>query len=324
LKLLAFLDERRPDWQRLQVLLKSAGRRPEKLSPGEVRELAMLYRAAAADLATARRRFPADPVVRELELLVGRGRGLVYERATRRANLIELFADRYWQLLAERSAPMLLAAAVLLTPAVLAGLWASADPESVAGLLPVEFLWVTEADSTDQGLGPVGLAGFSTYVFVNNIRVTLVAFVLGITAGVGTAWMVGYNGFLLGGLAGLAISAGNGGLLAAAVLAHGILELTCIVVGAGAGFSLARAILRPAQASRREALAKEAVPALTIAGATLPWLVIAGIVEGFVSRIGLGPLPTTLIGLILGASFWGLFYWRGLLPQRRARRLAAR
>jgi uncharacterized membrane protein SpoIIM required for sporulation len=324
LKLLAFLDERRPVWQRLQVLLKSAGRRPEKLSPGEVRELATLYRVAAADLATARRRFPTDPVVRELELLVGRGRGLVYERATRRANLIDLFADRYWQLLAARSAPMLLAAAVLMMPGLLAGLWASADPETVAGLLPVEFLWVAEEESTDQGLGPVGLAGFSTYVFVNNIRVTLVAFVLGITAGVGTAWLVGYNGFLLGGVTGLAISAGNGGLLAAAVLAHGILELTCIVVGAGAGFSLARAILRPAQASRRAALAKEAVPALTIAGATLPWLVLAGIVEGFVSRVGLGPLPTTLVGLALGAAFWGLFYWRGWLPQRRARRLAAR
>jgi uncharacterized membrane protein SpoIIM required for sporulation len=324
LKLPVFLDERRPDWQRLEMLLKSAGRRPERLAPGDVRELATLYRAAAADLATARRRFPADPVVRELEQLVGRGRGLVYERAARRVNLIDLFADRYWRLLAERSAPMLLAAAVLLAPALLAGLWASTDPETVAGLLPVEFLWVTEAESTDQGLGPVGLAGFSTYVFVNNIRVTLVAFVLGITAGIGTAWLVGYNGFLLGGLTGLAISAGNGGLLAAAVLAHGILELTCIVVGAGAGFSLARAILRPGQASRRAALGKEAVPALAIAGATLPWLILAGLVEGFVSRIGLGPLPTALVGLTLGAAFWGLFYWRGWLPQRRARRLAAR
>lgn len=324
MKLPAFLDERRADWQRLELLLKSAGRRPERLPPADLRELARLYRAAAADLATARRRFPTDPVVRELELLVGRGRGLVYERAARRANLIDLFADRYWLLLAERAGPLALAAAVLLVPGLLAGMWASADPETMADLLPVEFLWVTEAESTDQGFGPLGLAGFSTYVFVNNIRVTLVAFVLGITAGLGTAWLVGYNGFLLGGVTGLAISAGNGDLLGAAVLAHGVLELSCIVVGAGAGFSLGRAMLRPGQATRRAALRNEAVPALVIAGATLPWLVAAGLVEGFVSRIGLGTLPTAVVGLTLGAAFWGLFYWRGWLPQSRARRLAAR
>lgn len=324
MKLPAFLDERRPDWQRLELLLKSAGRRPEKLPPGDLRELAVLYRAAAADLATARRRFPSDPVVRQLELLVGRGRAVVYERAARRANLIDLFADRYWLLLAERAGPLGLAAAVLLVPAVLAGLWASADPETMAGLMPTEFLWVTEAQTTDQGLGPVGLAGFSTYVFVNNIRVTLIAFVLGVTAGLGTAWLVGYNGLILGGLTGLAISAGNGGLLAAAVLAHGILELTCIVVGAGAGFSLAQAMLRPGLATRRAAIRTEALPALAIAGATLPWLVLAGLVEGFVSRVGLGAVPTAVVGLTLGAVFWGLFYWRGWLPQRRARRLAAR
>lgn len=284
----------------------------------------MLYRAAAADLATARRRFSADPVVHQLELLVGRARAVVYERAPRRANLIDLFADRYWLLLAERAGPLALAAAVLLVPAVLAGFWASSDPATVANLLPPEFLWVMDADSTDQGLGPVGLAGFSTFVFANNIRVTLVAFVLGVTAGLGTAWLVAYNGLLLGALTGLAVTAGNGRLLAAAVLAHGVLELTCIVVGAGAGFSLARALLRPGLGTRLASLRSEAQPALAIAGATLPWLVVAGLVEGFVSRIGLDAMPTAMIGLSLGAAFWGLFYWRGWLPQRRARRLAAR
>jgi hypothetical protein len=76
--------------------------------------------------------------------------------------------------------------------------------------------------------------------------------------------------------------------------------------------------------TRRAALAAEAVPALTIAAATAPWLVLAGLVEGYVSRVGLGPVSTTIIGLILGGLFWGLYLWRGWLPQRRARRLAVR
>jgi hypothetical protein len=53
-------------------------------------------------------------------------------------------------------------------------------------------------------------------------------------------------------------------------------------------------------------------------------LILAGLVEGYVSRVGLGPVPTTIIGLALGSLFWGLYLWRGWLPQRRARRLAER
>jgi len=324
MKLTKYLSERQESWDRLDALMKAAGRRPERLAPREIREMAGLYRAAAADLAVARRHFPADPVVQRLESMVGRGRGLIYERASRRANLVDLFADRYWRLLAERSGPLALAGLLLVVPGVLAGLWAIDDPETMIELLPPEFLWVTEADSTDQGLGPVGLAGFSSYVLVNNIRVSLAAFALGLTFGTGTALLVGFNGVLLGGVSGLAIASGNADLLVAAVAGHGVLELSCIVVGAGAGLSLARAMLRPGTMTRRGALAIEGLPAFNIAAATAPWLILAGLVEGYVSRVGLGPVPTTIIGLALGGLFWGLYIWRGWMPQSRARRLATR
>jgi uncharacterized membrane protein SpoIIM required for sporulation len=328
MKLTTFVEERQARWERLESALAAAGRRPERLAPAEVLALARDYRAAAADLASARRHFPDDPMVANLERLVARARGVVYERPSRRANLVDLFADRYWLLLAERAGPLLLAGAMLAVPAVLSGVWAASDPETVATLLPAEFQWVAEAGTTDRGLGPLGLAGFSTFVFVNNIRVALLSFALGITWGIGTGLLLAYNGFILGGVGGLAIGAGNGSLLTAAVVGHGVLELTCIVVAGGAGLAVARAMLRPGHRTRRSALAAEAPVAMTIAAATAPWLVLAGLVEGYVSRVGLGPGPTTAIGVALGAVFWGLFWWRGWRPfragQSRARDLAVR
>jgi uncharacterized membrane protein SpoIIM required for sporulation len=324
MKLTTYLTEREDGWQRFDELLKAAGRRPERLDPDQIRELAVRYRSAAADLAVARRRFPTDPVVPRLERMVGRGRGLIYERSGRRANLVTLFTDRYWRLLAERSRPLGLAALLLLAPGILAALWAIADPETMTQLLPPEFLWVVESDTTDQGLGAVGLAGFSTFVLVNNIRVSLLVFALGITFGLGTALLLAYNGVLLGGVMGLAIGAGNGDLLLSAVMAHGILELTCIVVAGGTGLAMGRAMLRPGNMTRRAALAAEAGPAFTIAASTAPWLIIAGLVEGYLSRVGLGPLSTTVFGLALGGVYWGLFVCRGWVPYRRERRLALR
>lgn len=309
-----FVDERRARWDEFAELLDRAGRRPERLGGANIRRLAGLYRAVAADLVAARRRFPTSPVVERLETLVRRGQGLIYERSTRRGNLMDFFADRYWTILWERRRPIVLAAALLAVPGAVMALWALSAPEIVVGLVPTEFLWVTEADSTDQGLGAVGLAGFSTFVLVNNIRVAFTAFVAGISWGVGTALLVGYNGLLFGGLTGLAAEAGNLSLLGEATLAHGILELSCIVVAGGAGLSLGRAMLRPGHLTRREAMAREGRRSLLIAAGTAPWLVVAGLVEGYASRIGLPFLPTALIGIVLGGIFWGLMWWRGRTP----------
>jgi len=52
---------------------------------------------------------------------------------------------------------------------------------------------------------------------------------------------------------------------------------------------------------------------------TLPWLVVAGIVEGFITPAGLGLVPAVATGLSLGALFWGLAWWRGAPGRSRAR-----
>lgn len=311
-----FVAERKARWDELDRLLAAAGRRPERLGGRDIRRLAALYRAAAADLTAARRRFPTSPVVEQLESLVRRGQGVIYERSGRRGNLVDFFADGYWISLWERRASVGLAALLLILPALAMAMWAVSSPEVVAGLVPPQFLWVTEAESTDQGLGAVGLAGFSTFVLINNIRVAFTAFVAGITWGVGTALLVAYNGLLFGGLTGLAAQAGNLSLLGEATLAHGILELSCIVVAGGAGLSLGRSMLRPGHRTRREALTAEARRSLLIAAGTAPWLVVAGLVEGYASRVGLSLLPTALIGVLLGGVFWGLVVWRGRPPSQ--------
>ena len=190
-------------------------------------------------------------------------------------------------------------------------MWATSSPE-LANQLPPEFLWLTEAESTDQGYDTAQLVGFSTFVLNNNIRVTFIAFALGLTWGLGTAISLGYNGLVLGAISGLAISNGNWRVLLAAIMAHGVLELSCIVIGGGAGLSLARAMLRPGDLTRRQALAVEARSSVQIALGTALWLVLAGFIEGFGSRTGLGWFPTTVFGVVTGVIFWGLVVWRGV------------
>jgi len=311
MKLNRFIDDRQGRWGQLEALIAAAGKRPERLPVDEIRNLASGYRSVAADLAIARRNFPGDPLVGRLERMTLAARALVYERESRRQSLIGFFADGYWQLLWERRRALALSTLLLLGPGLAGALWGLSDPVAATALVPDGFLWVTEAQSTNQGLGVVGLAGFSTFVMINNIRVTLLAFALGITFGLGTAYLIASNGLILGVVTGLALNAGNGDVMLAAIAAHGVLELSCIVIAGAAGLSVGRALLRPGKKTRRGALTSETGQAFRIAGGTAPWLVLAGLVEGYVSRVGLGPVPTTIVGLTIGVVFWGLVVWRG-------------
>jgi uncharacterized membrane protein SpoIIM required for sporulation len=307
-----FLRERQRAWTELEELVRAAGRRPWRLGPGRVRRLGELYRSAAADLAFARRRFRGDPVVRRLEELVGRSRSLVYDTRARRGSLVRFATRGYWRLVAERPLALAVAAALLFAPAALAGGWALRDPAGATGLVPREFRAVTEQEEPWQDLDASQQAQFSSYVFTNNIRVTALAFAGGIAFGLLTGLVLVFNGALLGAVAGLMVGAGNGRGFLELVTAHGVLELSCIVVGGAAGLRLGWALVEPGRLPRRVSAVREARRTVAIVIGTAPWLVLAGLVESARADWAQLGLPAVLgVGLGLGALYWGLVLWRG-------------
>jgi uncharacterized membrane protein SpoIIM required for sporulation len=308
-----FLHTRGQAWSELDGLVQRAGRRPGRLGGDGVLRLGELYRAAAADLAFARRRWPGDPLVARLEDLVARARHLVYAAPRRRYSALRFLATGYWRLVAERPLLLGVSAVLLFGPALLAGAWALDDPGAAGGLVPEEYHSVTEprTEGTDLGFSASEEAGFAAEIFTNNIRVTFVAFAGGMTAGVLTALVLLFNGTLLGTVAGLAWGAGNGAPFVELVAAHGVLELSCIVVAGAAGLRLGWAIVDPGRLPRGRSLRREARHAVLLALGTAPWLVLAGLVEGFVTPSGLGVAAALTIGLALGALYWALLVWRG-------------
>jgi uncharacterized membrane protein SpoIIM required for sporulation len=307
-----FLEQRRARWGELDALVGRAGRRAESLGPDGVRRLGALYRASAADLALARRRFAGDPAVARLEALVTRARPLVYDRAGRGGSVLEFATTGYWRRVRERPGLLLISALLLFAPWVLASVWAVRDPGAASGVVPSEYRSVTEPRrGTDLGLSTDQQAAFSSEIFTNNIRVTIVAFAGGIAAGLGTAALLVYQGVLFGAITGLSIWAGNGGFFFELVTAHGVLELSCIIVASAAGLRMGWAVVNPGRRRRGAALAAEARVAVEIVLGTAPWLVVAGLVEGFITPRGLGLGPVIVIGVTLGAIYWTLVLWRG-------------
>ncbi len=123
----------------------------------------------------------------------------------------------------------------------------------------------------------------SSGIMTNNLSVSFTTFALGITAGLGTVWMLALNGLLLGVVLGACWQAGMADQLLSFVAPHGVLELPAIFIAGGAGLLLAKGLLFPGLLPRRASLALEGGRAVRLVLGIIPMLIVAGTIEGFVS-----------------------------------------
>jgi len=311
--LAGFVDARQGAWASLAELIAAARGKPERLGAARLLLLGRLYRQAAADLAQARRRYPGDPVTAHLESLVLASRHLVYEPAPRRQRLWEFVSTGYWRRVAERRTALAIAAALLFVPAVLAFVWAVRDPAHASAVVPGAYQAVSKPrpHGANLGLSADERTGLAAAIFTHNITVTFLAFALGIGAGILTSLLLAINGLQLGVVAGLASGAGHGRIFTELVVGHGVLELSCVCVAGAAGLRLGWALVAPGHRLRKVAVTEEARATTELVLGTAPWLVVAGLVEGYVTPAGWGLAPVAGLGIGLALAYWSLVVWRG-------------
>ena len=307
-----FLAERAPAWDELEGRLRRAHGRAARLAPEEALALGREYRAVVADLALARRAFPGDPVVARLERLALAGRQAIYAQRPDRHGALARFCSRgYWRLVAGRPSALAVSLTAMFAPCLLAAAWALHDPGAALGLVPAEFRAASRPHVHHLAGGATTQAALSSSIFTNNIQVAFLVFAGGLLLGLGTIAVQAYNGTLLGALAGITIGSGNFGVFVRYVVPHGILELSCFSVAGAAGLRLAAALIDPGTRPRGDALRDAARPAVAQVLGTAPWLVVAGLTEGFVTPHGLGLAAALAVGIGLGIVFWGLVLTRG-------------
>jgi uncharacterized membrane protein SpoIIM required for sporulation len=137
----------------------------------------------------------------------------------------------------------------------------------------------------------------------NNIQVTLLSFGLGLTAGIGTSFLLVTNGVSIGAIGGWLTARGSSSSFWGWVMPHGGTELLAIVLAGGAGLLLAKALIVPGESTRAAALRKIAMDALVIELGVMVMLAIAGLIEGFVSPSSIG-YGARLAVLVISLLFW--------------------
>ncbi len=315
-----FVRAKEPRWRLLAGYLARA-RRPglRALAPSELSEFAGLYRETAADLARARTYGADASVLFQLERLVAAGHSALYRRHHVSVGDVWQFLRRDFPRLVRRhSLPIGISATLLVVPAVVGYVRIWLEPELAYELLHPQIVARAESapDRIAEGKGyveipsifmPVAAGG----IIANNVQVTFLAFALGITAGVGTLLLLLFNGVHIGATLALFDSLETGWYLWSFLLPHGIMELTAAAIAGGAGLLLGSALLLPREQTRREALVDRGGQAVRLLLGTSVLLVLAGLVEGFVSPSPWPPATKIAFGLGLGALLYLYLFFQG-------------
>jgi len=146
---------------------------------------------------------------------------------------------------------------------------------------------------------------FGFYIY-NNIGIAFKCFALGLFAGVGSLFMLAYNGFVIGGVSGHLTALSYTETFYPFVIGHGSFELTAIVFSGAAGLKLGFALLSPGPYSRLAALQHAAADAVKIMYGVFIMLLIAAFIEAFWSSSSLMPV---WVKYSVGGVLWLLVYY---------------
>jgi uncharacterized membrane protein SpoIIM required for sporulation/uncharacterized RDD family membrane protein YckC len=315
-------------WAAFAATLADVQRRGlARLPENEVSGFVAQYRELSADLArlqTASRGRDVDAVF-YLSRLVAGAHNLIYrQRALSARAVLEFMTGAVPAEIRRSWRPIALAVAFLFAPLAVAWMAVTRDPAVAPTFIPPSMieraeLGVQRAASGEgyipdpQLMRPV----LASRIVANNVQVTFAAFAFGVTAGLGTLLLLVFNGVSIGGVLGLYQSKGILSLIVAFVAPHSVLELGAICIAGGAGFLLGAALLIPGQRTRREALVENGRRSIRLIAASTLMLVIAGVVEGFISPIPWWPLLwKASVTAVTAVFFFGFVFLRSPTVRR--------
>ncbi|HEV2134577.1 MAG TPA: stage II sporulation protein M [Terracidiphilus sp.] len=306
-----WLQKRRPYWDRLGALIaQSDAAGPmglARLSRGELRELALLYRQVAADLSVLRKDSTARTYAQHVNELLARAHHIIYSgRKTNAVTLFRFLRDEYPAIFQRQLGFVLASLVVTVGWAVIGAAITGARPDFMRHFLGPEMIATMERHEmwTKSVVSIKPLA--SSAIMTNNLSVSFLTFASGIIFGIGTFWLLLFNGMMLGVIGEACHQYGMSVALWSFVAPHGSLELPAIIIAGGAGFRLGHAMLFPGALRWKDSVARGGVEAARLVSGIIPMLVVAGTLEGFFSPTS---APVALKFTIGGMLFTFLLLW---------------
>lgn len=300
-----FIEKNSAKWQKLEDYNKRLQRQRLSAMPKEnIREFSELYRLTGHHLAYARTHLgPSSKTTRYLNQLAGAAHNFfAHNQKSTIMGVLHYFSRGFPALVMQYIHYVVAAGLVLAGGGVFAYILTRINPAYTPHFLGP---FAEGAALPEYGVVEWDYPFVSAFIMTNNIRVAFMSFVWGFSAGVGTLYILLFNGMLIGALANyIASTGGDMFLFWALILPHGFLELAAIFISGGAGLMIGKAILIPGDMTRAHSFIKEAKNASMLLPGIVLMLVIAGLIEGFFTPLAIPAVfkhlfaYLTLVGVI--------------------------
>ncbi|MCL5104288.1 MAG: stage II sporulation protein M [Armatimonadetes bacterium] len=306
----SYVEQKQPSWNALSESLDQIRKLGVRsLTRARLESLGAQYRAAVSDLSFARTQGASDDLTGYLNELAGRAHGVLYASESARAGDAIAFLVREFPRLFRSTYRYTLAAAIMFFISWgIAAYVVVSDPGVGKSLVPDN---ISRKKGSDGIVSAPDPAMMSSFIMTNNVKVGIVSFAGGITAGVVTVLVMCQNGANIGAIATAAAPLMGYTRFWSYILPHGIIELMAIFICGGAGLMIAGAMIAPGNLRRSDAIRVTSGRALRLFAGTIPFYIVAATIEGFITP---SVLPAwskltfagiTAIGLIMYLGFAG-------------------
>ena len=306
----AFVKRNKDKWVAFEEALNSK----RQLSPDQLSDL---YIEITDHLSYAHTFYPGSNTQRYLNAIASQAHQKIYKTKRESKNRIVTFWKTEFPTLFYHHRRELLIAFLVFTFFCFVGAFSSANEgDFVRSILGDGYVNMT-LDNIEKG-DPMAvykqMGEFNMFlgITINNIKVAVFAFALGIFLGVGTLWIMMQNGIMLGSFQYFFYEKGLLWESVRTIWIHGTIEISVIIIAGCAGLVLANGILFPGTYTRLESFKRGIKNGLKIMISTVPFFIIAGFLEGFVTRHT--EMPDWLAILIIAGSLALLLFYYVIYP----------
>lgn len=306
----AFIKQNKDKWSRFESVLKNN----VQISPDE---LSALYIEVTDHLSYAQTFYPKSNTLSYLNSLSILAHQKIYKSKKESRNRLITFYTKEFPLFFYYYQKHLLVSFLTFFLFCLIGAYSAATDVDFVRLIMGDSYVNMTLDNIEKGdpmavYKKMGEMEMFLGITINNIRVALNAFVFGIFLSIGTLFILMRNGIMLGSFQYFFYEQGVFWESVSTIWIHGTIEISVIIVAGAAGLVLGNSILFPGTYTRIQSFIRGAKAGLKILMSTIPFFIIAGFLEGYVTRHT--DMPYWLSYIIISGSLFLILYYYIFYP----------
>lgn len=311
----AFIKQNKARWEQFEKIVKDQQHaQPDRL--------AELFIQVTDDLSFARTQYPESRTTQYLNALASKVHLEIYKNKREDSNrFITFWKYEVPEVMYHTRKPLLYSFVIFIVAGVMGFVSTLYDDTFVRLILGDGYVNMTleniKNGNPTQVYSEQGELAMFVFITWNNIMVSFRVFVLGVAASLGTAYYLFYNGIMVGSFITFFYLENQLSQAFPVIMLHGTIELSSIVIAGGAGFVMGNSLLFPGTYSRLASFKKGAVKGLKIIMGLVPFFIIAGFIESFITRYAF--MHWSLKTLVIGLSALLMIYYFLIYPVRLKR-----